>query len=903
MYQKQIELDINKDPQSLNKTIFTGRKPWQYVLVTLIVMGSIAIGIVLSNIGKVGLSFVTILFVAPFGYIVMFQKNDMDFFEWLRRQIRRGKGEDVFYDKEETIKELDAIKKGKEKRMLKIKQPSKWDKWAKYKKCDEFRVSAPKSVQNTIEIKSIAENGIFEVGSGGVFTKMYRFSNINYENETFSSRESMLENWCRFLNTNNTPFKITINNKNKSPAQLSQEVFMYPRMDNYDYLREAMNDIFAEKLNQGRTGVDQELYLTLRYELTKSYDEAETFFRNLEVSMKSFFYEFGSSLEPLNASERLKILRDVYRGEYDEEFIFDFKNAIEQHIDFKEVITPGKLDFDVSDRYFVSEYQGTKRYMSCLYLKEYPWKLSEVFLKEINRLDVKTICSIDIAPISSEDATKELNAQYMRINTRIQNQTKRRVKNLDFNTDISYIVKEAEADINYMIKAKNEEDQHFFYTLMNIMVIADNEEDLKQKTESVIMVARNRGVTLDYMYDRQREAFNTILPIGVKQVMSGRTLISRSLTALFPFSSQELFMPGGFFYGTNKNSDNMILADRKKLLNPHGLIFGETGSGKTTVASLEMIQVFLNTNDDIIVIDPKNDYEELCASFNGSYMDINTSTDIRYNPLDFYPSQSRGDVFNEKSEIVLSIIEACKKETLTAAESSIISRALRYAYENAWNNGTMEVTLTDVYWVLKSMEEPEAANISLYMEQFITGPLSIYASASNIDLRTNRVMMFGLQKLGKNLRKVSMLVMLECIKERILRNAEAGIATRLYIDEFRELLDDDQSIEYIKSLWMLVRSLGGIITGMTQNVSDLLKNYKTSAILENTEFFILLRHKDTAKDLLMDNMGLSESLTKYVLTAGAGQGLLRYGNMILATDITIPRKSKIYKMISHSFHE
>ena len=164
-------------------------------------------------------------------------------------------------------------------------------------------------------------------------------------------------------------------------------------------------------------------------------------------------------------------------------------------------------------------------------------------------------------------------------------------------------------------------------------------------------------------------------------------------------------------------------------------------------------------------------------------------------------------------------------------------------------------------------------------------------------------MMFGLQKLGKNLRKVSMLVMLECIKERILRNAEAGIATRLYIDEFRELLDDDQSIEYIKSLWMLVRSLGGIITGMTQNVSDLLKNYKTSAILENTEFFILLRHKDTAKDLLMDNMGLSESLTKYVLTAGAGQGLLRYGNMILATDITIPRKSKIYKMISHSFHE
>lgn len=903
MFQEQIDLDINKDPQSLNKTVFSGRKPWQYIMVVLIVGTSIGLSIVLSNIGKAGLSIVTILFVSPFGYIALFQKNDMDFFEWLKRQIRRGKRENTFYDKEESVNDT-AIKKGKrEKRMLKIKQPSKWDKWAKYKKCDDFRVSAPKSVQNTIEIKSISDNGIFEVGTGGVFTKTYRFTNINYENAVYSEREAILEKWCRFLNTNNTPFKITIYNKNKSPEQLSREVFMYPRMDDYDYLREAMNEVFAEKLSLGRTGVDQELYITLRYDLTKKYEDAEVFFNNLEESMRRFFFEFGSSLVPLDASQRLKVLRDVYRGEYDESFFFDFKNAIEQHIDFKELITPGKLDYDVSDKFFISEYQGVKTYMSCLYLKDYPGKLSEVFLREINRLNIKTICSIDIAPISYEDATKELNAQYMRVNNRIQSQTKRRVKNLDFNSDLSYIVKEAEADINYLIKAKNEEDQHFFFTMMNIMIIADNEEELKQKIEQVIRIAKNRGVTLDYMYDRQREAFNTILPVGVRQVMSGRTLISRSLTSLFPFSSQELFMPGGFFYGTNKNSDNMIMADRKRLMNPHGLIFGETGSGKTTVASLEMMQTFLNTNDDIIVIDPKNDYEDLCRKFNGSYLDINTTSDIRYNPLDFYPSQSRGEVYNEKSEIVQSIIEVCKKEPLTASESSVISRALRFTYENAWSNNQTEVTLTDLYWVLKSMEEPEAANIALYMEQFITGPLSIYASSSNIDLRTNRVMMFGLQKLGKGLRKISMLVMLECIKERILRNAEAGIATRLYIDEFRELLDDEMSIEYIKSLWMLVRSLGGIITGMTQNVSDLLKSYSTSAILENTEFFILLKHKDAARDVLMDNMGLSESITKYVLTAGPGQGLIKYGNMILATDMTIPRKSKVYHMINHSFHE
>ncbi len=903
MYQNQIDLPINKDPQSLNKTVFTGRKPWQYILVVLIVFGSIGLSIWLRNIGKMGLSFATILFVAPWGYIAMFQKNDMDFFEWFKRQMRRGKGDDVFYDKEETEKSLNAVKKGKEKRMLKMKQPNKWDRWAKYKKCDDFRVSAPKSCQNTIEIKSISENGIFEIGKGGVFTKMYKFSDINYENSLESERENILENWCRFLNTNNTPFKITINNKNKSPEQLSREVYMYPMMDQYDYLRESMNDIYYEKLNQGRTGVDQELYFILRYDMTKKYEEAETFFRNLEVSMKNFFFDFGSSLTPLDASDRLKVLRDVYRCEYEEDFYFNFKNAIEQHVDFKEIITPGKLDFGASDKYFVSEYQGRKKYMSCLYLKEYPQKLSESFLKEINRLDVKTICSIDVAPISNEDATKELNSQYMRINNRIQGQTKRRVKNLDFNTDISYIVKEAEADINYLLKAKNEEDQHFFYVMMNIMVIADSVEELSQKTEAVMLVAKNRGVTLEFSYDRQREAFNTIIPVGTRQLMNGRTLISRSLTALFPFASQELFMPGGFFYGNNKNSDNMILADRKKLLNPHGLIFGETGSGKTTVASLEMLQVFLKTNDDIIVIDPKNDYEGLCSQFNGSYMNINTSTDIRYNPLDFYPSQTRGEVYNEKAEIVLSLVEVCKKEPLTAIESSIISRALRYTYENAWRNDYYEVTLTDLYYMLKAMEEPEAADIALYLEQFITGPLNIYASASNIDLRTNRVMMFGLQKLGKNLRKVSMLVMLECIKERILRNAEEGRATWLYIDEFRELLDDDMSIEYIKSLWMLVRSLGGIITGMTQNVSDLLKSYNTSAILENTEFYLLLKHKDAAAEVLMNNMGLTESMTRHVLNAGPGQGIIRYGNMMLLTDITIPRKSKVYNMISHSFHE
>jgi type IV secretory pathway VirB4 component len=771
------------------------------------------------------------------------------------------------------------------------------DRWKVYKKCDDYRVASPKSVSDVIEIKSIAENGIFEVGKGGIFTKTYGITDINYEDLSGNSKLLVLEKWCAFLSSNSVPFKITINNKNKNIHTVKEEVLFPLKNDAHDKYREIFNNEIEDTILNSREGIEQEIYITIRYSDSKRYEDARNFFKTVENSMEQSFRDMGSRLTCFDATERLRILHDFYRFGDEEYFDFDFRSAIEMGMDFKDAIVCSKLDFNPAyETYFIAD---NSKYVSCIYLKQFPSRLSDRFLTSLSNLNVNMISTIDAVPMSDSDVDDMLQAAYRKVEKIVRTQTKYRVKDLDFNSEISESVISDREDIKKQIKEKREEDQHYFYTMLNIAVIADSEEKLKQDVTLVIQTAKKFSCVFDYSYMRQREAINTILPIGVRNVSNGRNLQTKSLASLFPFRTQELYMPHGNWYGKNCVSKQICMANRKKLINPHGFIFGITGSGKTTTGTLEIMENYLNTEDDIIVIDPKNDYVRLSECLNGTFVDISPVSENRFNAFSYFDNGRRINIADEKSEIALSLCETCKREPLTAKERSIINRALKNAYKGRGRN----VTLRDIWNELHLINEPEANDIILYLEMFITGSLNMFSEETNVEL-DNRLIIFGLRNMGKELRDLSMLVMLEYIKERIMSNYSRGVATWLYIDEFAEVLHTEYQRTYLKSLFMLLRSLGCIITGLTQNVSDLLYDYTTRAMLENAEFLMILKQNPAARNQLVRDLGIPEEMLKYIFREPEqGKGIIKCGTVTIPFSMRIHKDTEIYDIINTDFHE
>ena len=772
------------------------------------------------------------------------------------------------------------------------------DRWSVYKKCDDFRVSSPKSVQDLIEIKSISENGIFEIGKGGVFTKCYTFSDINYELAGINEQITILEDWCRWLNSNSVPFKITFFNKNKNVKVLRNEVLNEACRDGFDDIRDMFNEEIEQNIMNARTGIEHKLYITLRYEMSREYDNAKRYFDMIESDMSSHFANIGSFLTPLDANERLRVLHDFYRLGNEEYFNFDFESAVKNGFDFKNFIANSYLDFS-----HPTEFCSDICYASVLFMKQLPEKLSDRFLTHLGNLNIKMMASVDVVPISDKDTEEELNSIYLSVENKIRSQNQTRVKQMDFQSDISLGVQMNKTDIKGMIMSMKNDGQHYFYTMLNIVVLAQNEEELKNNVDLVLQTAKSDGVILDYNYYRQREALNTVLPIGVRQVSNGSVIWTKGLAAFFPFNTQDLYQPKGLYYGKNSESKNLVIGSRKNLnINPHGFVFGETGSGKTTACSLEMLQNFLKyPNDDIIVIDPKNDYTDVCSMLKGEYIDISSTSTSRFNPLSFFYDGIGRNIADEKSELVLAICETCKREPLTAKERSIVNRALKLTYEQGFQLNLM-VTLTDLWQTFDSMMEQEASDLKLYLELFVTGSLNVFAGHNNHDI-SNRFTVFGLKNMGRELRDLSMLVMLECIKERIIYNASVGKATWLYIDEFHELLHTPFSQDYIKSMWMLLRSLGGILTGMTQNVSDILINDTTLAMVDNSEFILILKQKPGAKDKLITYLGLSEDVVKSLTTESSyGKGIMKYGGLTIPIDMGLSKNTSLYQVFNKNFH-
>ena len=706
------------------------------------------------------------------------------------------------------------------------------DGFKELKKASEPLYKAPKSIQETIEIMKVAENGIFEVARNR-FSKCYRFQDINYTTTNEIEQIDIFERYCKFLNSLDVSFKITINNKNKDMEQVRDFVFLQDMDDGFNHFRKAYNDIMERKIHEGRQGIEQERYLTITIE-RKNFEEAKAQFATIEASIHKAFNELGAEIVPLTGNERIKVLHDFYHLGEENSFDFDIKTARKVGADFRNDLCNKMMQF------YPDYFKDEKKFCRALFIKKYPSSLSDRFLNEITSLPVHSITSIDVVPIPKDMTTKVLQKKYLGIESDIIKQQRVRNKNNDFSSEISYNKRIEKKEIEEIMDDVRENDQCLYYVAVTIILMADSKEELDSMTETVETIGKRNSVTIEEHYLKQREALNTALPIGVRQVETMRTMLTQSLAVLMPFNVQELNDGSGCYYGINQVSKNINIGNRKKLINGNGFVFGVPGSGKSHFCKMELGQVFLSGEDEIIIIDPMNEYFDIAHTYGGTVVNMSTYTDNYVNPLDMDVwsldlNDSKG-MIREKGEFMLGLCEQCMGESLNSRQKSIIDRCVRKLYiEIARSREKYVPVMSDFYDILMNQPEEEAKDIALSLELFVNGSLNIFNHQTNVDV-DNRFTVYGIRDLGTELSPITMLVMMESIQNRIIENGKRGIATWLYIDEFHVLLNSEYSAKYLQQLWKKVRKQGGLCTGITQNVVDLLQNYTATTMLANSEF-------------------------------------------------------------------
>lgn len=773
------------------------------------------------------------------------------------------------------------------------------DGFKELKKASEPLYKAPKSIQQTIEIMKVAENGIFEVAKNR-FSKCYRFQDINYTTTNETEQIDIFERYCKFLNSLDVSFKITINNKNKDMEQVRDYVFLQRQDDGYDGFRRIYNDIMEQKIHEGRQGIEQERYLTITIE-RKNFEEAKAQFATIEASVHKAFGELGAEIVPLSGNERIKVLYDYYHLGDENSFDFDIREAKKVGADFRNDLCNGMIQF------YPDYFKDEKKFCRALFIKKYPSSLSDRFLNEITSLPVHSITSIDVVPIPKDMTTKILQKKYLGIESDIIKQQRVRNKNNDFSSEISYNKRIEKKEIEEIMDDVRENDQCLYYVSVTIILMADTKEELDSMTETVETIGKRNSVTIEEHYLKQRESLNTALPIGVRQVETMRTMLTQSLAVLMPFNVQELNDKQGCYYGINQVSKNINIGNRKKLINGNGFVFGVPGSGKSFFCKMEMGNVFLSGNDEIIVIDPMNEYFDIAQTYGGTVVNMSTYTDNYVNPLDMDVwsldlNDSKG-MIREKGEFMLGLCEQCMGESLNSRQKSIIDRCVRKLYiEIARNREKYVPIMSDFYEILMNQPEDEARDIALSLELFVNGSLNIFNHQTNVDV-DNRFTVYGIRDLGTELSPITMLVMMESIQNRIIANGKRGIATWLYIDEFHVLLNSEYSAKYLQQLWKKVRKQGGLCTGITQNIVDLLQNYTATTMLANSEFVALLKQANTDSSRMAEVIGVSEAQLRFVTNTSSGMGLMKCGNVVIPFDNTIEKGTDLYNLYNTNIHE
>ena len=700
----------------------------------------------------------------------------------------------------------DALSAEEKKRLVAQKK--------KDKKSRKVRISA----QQTIPYVEMCRDGICKVNSR-LYTKSIRFEDINYQLAQNEDKTGIFENWCDFLNYFDSSIFVQLSfiNQKTNIEDFKKSIHIPEQDDNFNDIRTEYSDMLQNQLMKGNNGLIKRKYITFGIE-AESLRVAKAKLERIEMDVLNNFKSLGVKTYPLSGYERLKVLHDVFNMDNNDPFRFSFDMVARTGLSSKDFIAPTSFDFREGKCFRMGRTIGAVSFLQIL-----APEISDRMLADFLDMDTNITVNFHIRTIDQAQAIKRIKSKITDLDKmKIEEQKKAVRSGYDMEiipSDLATFGGEAKR----LLQDLQTRNERMFLVTILIMNTAANRQKLENAVFQTASIAQKYNCALKRLDFQQEEALMSSLPIGLNQVEVERGLTTSSTAVFIPFTTQELFQDGeALYYGLNALSNNMIMVDRKQLKNPNGLILGTPGAGKSFSAKREITNAFLITEDDIIICDPEAEYFPLVQRLGGQVIRVSPVSPDFINPLDINLNYSEEESpLTLKSDFILSMCEliVAGKDGLQPIEKTIIDRSVRLVYQDYLANPVPEnmPILEDLYNILRKQDEPEAQRIATALEIYVHGSLNVFNHRTNVDVN-NRLVCYDIKELGKQLKKLGMLIVQDQVWNRVTVNRAQHKSTRYYMDEFHLLLKEEQTAAYSVEIWKRFRKWGGIPTAITQNV-------------------------------------------------------------------------------------
>ena len=754
------------------------------------------------------------------------------------------------------------------------------------------------SAQDTISYKEMRPDGICIVRDN-YFTKTIQFYDINYQLARNEDKNIIFENYCHFLNYFDKSISVQLSflNQTMDISDFEKSIAIKPQNDDFDGIRAEYTKMLKNQLARGNNGIVRKKYITFGIE-ADNIQNAKQRLERIETDIINNFKILGVRAFSLNGMERLELLHSCFNGG-ENKLNFSWNLIYKTGLTTKDFIAPTSFNFSDGRCFRMGGTIGAVSFLHIL-----APELTDEMLKNFLEIQSALSVNIHIKSIDQSEAIKMIKRKITDLDKMKIEEQKKAVR-AGYDMDI------IPSDINtFGIDAKKlledlqGRNERMFLVTVLIMNTAKTKKALNSAIFEVQSIAQQRNCPLRRLDYQQEDGLMASVPIGINNIGIQRALTTSSTAIFVPFTTQELFSdsPEALYCGLNALSNNMIMVDRKMLKNPNGLILGTPGSGKSFSAKREMTNAFLVTNDDIYVCDPEAEYNPLIHALKGQVVKLSPTSRDYLNPLDININYSdEENPLALKSDFVLSFCELIigGRDGLEPIEKTVIDRSVTRIYQKYFENPTPQnmPILEDLYEEIKKQPEQEAGRIASALELYVKGSLNVFNHHTNVDI-SNRIVCFDIKELGKQLKKLGMLVVQDQIWNRVTINRNEHKSTRYYCDEFHLLLKDEQTAAYSVEIWKRFRKWGGIPTGITQNVKDLLSSAEIENIFENSDYIYMLNQAQGDREILAKKLGISPQQLSYVTQSGAGEGLLFYGNTIIPFIDRFPKDTKLYKLMT-----
>lgn len=784
-------------------------------------------------------------------------------------------------------KEMGTILSGGQKKRL-VKQKLKEKKAGK----------VPHSAQESLAYQEMFKDGICRVDDRH-YTKSIVFGDINYQLAQNEDKTAAFEYWCDFYNyfDSSISLQITCMSQYANVTEMTEAIDIPDAGDEFDPVRCEYASILKTQLAKGNNGLIRRKYITFGIE-ADSVRSAKPKLERIETDIINNLKAMGVSARPLSGYERLKVMYQVLNEETQAPFIFNFDMLARTGLSTKDFIAPTSFDFRDSRYFRMGKTIGAVSFLQIL-----APELSDKMLADFLDMDNSLIVNLHVQSIDQAKAIRQIKSKITDLDKmKIEEQKKAVRSGYDMDVLPSDLVTYGGEAKKLLADLQSRNERLFLVTILIL-----NTEKTKQKLDNIIFqtagIAQKYNCALKRLDFQQEQGLMSSLPIGVNQIDIQRGLTTSATAIFVPFTTEELFQGGqALYYGINAISNNMIMADRKKLKNPNGLILGTPGSGKSFSAKREMTNAFLVTDDDIIICDPEGEYSPLVHMLHGQVIHISPNSRQFINPMDINLNYSEDDSpVSLKADFILSLCELIigSKTGLEPVEKTIIDRCVRLVYRDYLEHpdpANMPI-MQDLYQCILEQSEKEAKRIATALEIYVKGSLNVFNHRTNVDI-SNRLVCFDIKELGKQLKKIGMLVVQDQVWNRVTINRAEHRSTRYYMDEFHLLLKDEQTAAYSVEIWKRFRKWGGIPTGITQNVKDLLASREIENIFENSDFIYMLNQAGGDRQILAKQLNISPHQLSFVTNSNEGEGLLFYGNTIIPFKDHFPKDTMLYHIMT-----